>query len=164
MHLFDANTFMESMRTYYPIDVAPAYWAWLVSAHDKRQLASVEAVYDEIVSGNQAEDELIKWAKSTPSTFWMPDTVDSLHAVTLIGQWANDPARPYNDAARSEFMDSADLRLIAQAHVIRGVVVTREVAAPTARKRVKIPDACEAFGIDCSQPFPVYRQLGLKLS
>lgn len=162
MHLFDANTFMESMRTYYPIDVAPAYWAWLQKAHENGDLASVGAVYDEIVGGNR-QDSLVKWAKEMPSSFWLPDTADSLNAVTMLGEWAHDAGRPYNDAAKAEFMASADLRLIAQAYVTGATVVTRETSAPDAKTRIKIPDVCESFGIPCSQPFPVYRSLGLRL-
>jgi hypothetical protein len=89
---------------------------------------------------------------------------ESLAAVTTLGQWANAAERPYNDAAKAEFMASADLRLIAQAYVIKGTVVTRETSAPDAKKRVKIPDVCAAFSIPCKQPFPVYRELGLKLA
>jgi len=162
MHLLDSNTFMEAQRTYYPIDLTPGFWDWLIMAHESGDLASVKAVYDEIADG-KPDDELVKWAKSTPSSFWLADTAESLAAVTTIGEWATDPARPYNDAAKAEFMDSADLRLIAQANVLKATVVSRETSAPDAKKRVKIPDVCAAFGVACSQPFPVYRQLGMKL-
>ncbi|HEY0166305.1 MAG TPA: DUF4411 family protein [Jatrophihabitans sp.] len=161
MHLFDANTFMEAQRTYYPIDLMPGFWEWLKEAHGNGDLASVKAVYDEILGGKK-EDELVKWAKSMPPSFWLPDTAESLASVRQIGEWATDPARPYNDAAKAEFMDSADLRLIARAHVLKATVVSRETSAPDAKKRIKIPDVCAAFGVSCSQPFPVYRLLGMK--
>lgn len=163
IHLLDANTFMESARTYYPMDMAPGFWAWLRSTHERGYLASVRAVYDEIMDGKK-DDELVKWAKDMPPSFWLADTSESLTTITKLGGWANDKERSYSEAAKAEFMASADLRLIAQASATGGVVVTRETSAPDAKKRVKIPDVCRAFDIPCLQPFPVYQSLGLKLS
>jgi hypothetical protein len=41
--------------------------------------------------------------------------------------------------------------------------VTREQAAPELRRRIKIPDVCDAFGVKCMDPFRLYRELGLQL-
>jgi hypothetical protein len=96
-------------------------------------------------------------------SFWFSDTAESLGSVAAIGEWANHADRLYSDAAKSHFMGSADLRLIAQAHAMGATVVTREVSAPEAKKIVEIPDVCAAIDVACSQPFPMYRALGLKL-
>jgi hypothetical protein len=77
VNLFDANTFMESMRTYYPIDMVPAYWEWLKKAHESGDLASIKAVYEEIVDGKK-EDDLVRWARSMPSSFWLPTRMSRL--------------------------------------------------------------------------------------
>ena len=42
-------------------------------------------------------------------------------------------------------------------------MVTRETTDPSCKRRVKIPDVCNAFGILCTDPFDAYRQLGMRL-
>jgi hypothetical protein len=160
IYLLDANTFIEGCRTYYPFDVAPGFWRFLTASNQSGQLASVQAVHIEL----EFPPVLKAWADSGGPGFWIPDTVESLAAAGEMVAWANDDERPYNDAARAEFADSADLRLAAMAAVSDGVVVTREVSAPEGRRRVKLPDVCEAFGVQCLQPFEVYRTLGLTLT
>lgn len=160
-HLFDSNSFMEAARLYYHPDVAPGYWEWLVSDPMRQHIASVPAVYEEITTG---EGELVDWAKETaPDDFWRPITADTLRAAGELSAWAADPARTYKQAAVDEFLDSCDYWLIAEAKASGLTVVTREVSEPNSRKKVKIPDVCRAFGIDCAQPFPVYQLLGLRL-
>lgn len=145
------------------MDLAPGFWAWLAKAHGEGNVASVRAIHDEIMAGT-AGDDLASWAKTVPTSFWLRDTADSLSSAGELAEWVNHTDRPYSDAAKAKFMDSGDLRLIAQGYALEATVVTREVPAPAAQKIVKIPDACAAFGIACSQPFPVYRALGLKLN
>ena len=159
MHLLDANAFIEGARFYYAPDLAPAFWSWLEDRHRNGDVGSVAAVLPELRSppGLQA------WANAMPASFWLPDTQNSLAAATEMVTWANDAARPYNDAAKAAFAASADLRLIVQAYVTNSTVVTREVVAPASQRSVKIPDVCNAFGIIHSQPFDAYRALGLRL-
>lgn len=60
-------------------------------------------------------------------------------------------------------MASADLLLIGQALLIGATVVTREQPRPESVNVIKIPDVCTAFGVPCTDPFRVYRELGLTL-
>jgi hypothetical protein len=105
----------------------------------------------------------VSWAAAMPADFWLEDSADSLSNIRKLAAWANHPDRPYDQAAVSEFMSSADLRLIALAMATGGTVATREVPAPRARKKVKIPDVCEAFDVRCVTPFDSYRSLGMRL-
>ena len=73
------------------------------------------------------------------------------------------PDRIFKQSAVDEFLDSADFSLIAQAMALGAIVVTRETSEPNCKKRVKIPDACLAMGVDCMQPFEVYSALRLRL-
>lgn len=50
--------------------------------------------------------------------------------------------------------------LIAHAMAIGAVVVTRDRPAPGSKRKIKIPDACEAFGVVWTDPFSLYRTLG----
>jgi hypothetical protein len=61
-------------------------------------------------------------------------------------------------------MASADLKLIAHAMASGGTVVTREQPAPDSKKKIKIPDVCNAFQVPWTGPFGAYRALGLRLA
>jgi hypothetical protein len=55
------------------------------------------------------------------------------------------------------FLNSADYDFVAHALTFGDTVVTHEVPAPSARKRVKIPDACRGVGMDYVSPFAMLR-------
>ena len=162
MFLLDANALMEASRLYYSFKIAPGYWDWLVARFEAGQIASVEAVFDEIAAGT---GDLVSWAKDGAlDGFWLPDTNDSVAATGDLATWAAHPDRPYKQSAVDEFMASADLRLTAQAAALGATVVTRETSDPGCKRRVKLPDAAKAFHVPCVQPFSIYEQLGLSLS
>lgn len=71
MFLLDANVFIEAARTYYAPALAPTFWSWLTQQHQGGTVASIEAVRDELVAG---QDPLAAWAKGLPTGFWLaPD-------------------------------------------------------------------------------------------
>lgn len=151
MHLLDANAFMEASRLYYSFQIAPGYWDWLVDRFNAGEIASVEAVYEEITAGS---GDLVDWAKdSALDGFWLPDTAESVAVIADLATWAGPPDRPFKQAAVDEFMASADLRLAAQAGTLGATLVTRETPDPACKKRLKLPVAAKAVGVDCVQPF-----------
>lgn len=160
MFLLDANAFMEASRLYYAFDLVPGFWDWLSNADLTGEVASIEAVRDEITAGT---GELVGWAASLPDSFWLSDTTESVGAMAEVAAWTADAGRQYRQEAVDEFLDSADLKLVAHAMVSGAVVVTRERPAPDSKKKVKIPDACNAFGVSWQDPFSAYRALGLRL-
>lgn len=160
-YLLDANTFMEASRLYYGFDFAPGFWTWLRNSGNSGRVHSISQVKSEITAGT---GDLVSWANAMPDDdFWLPDTAESIAHVSVLSAWADDPARPYRDYAVAEFLGSADLRLIAQAQAIGATLVTREKPEPLSKKRVKIPDVCNAHGVQWSEPFAVYKKLGLCL-
>jgi hypothetical protein len=56
------------------------------------------------------------------------------------------------------FMQVADYYLVAQALADGHVVVTHEVAAPNAIKKIKIPDVCIGLGVKFMTPFEMLRK------
>ena len=83
--------------------------------------------------------------------------------MAKLSAWATDPVRQYRQEAIDEFLNSADYKLIAHAMATGGTVVTREQPAPDAKKRIKIPNACHAFDVAWTDPFSLYRTLGMRL-
>lgn len=161
MYLFDADTFISASRLHYSFDLAPGFWKWLASEAIREQVASIEAVRDEITAGT---GPLVDWAETLlPDDFWLSHTSGSLSCGSALAEWAMHPDRIYTQAARDEFLGKADYHLIAQAKSGGHTVVTMEKAEPKAKRKVKIPDACHAFEVACMQPFEVYRKLGMSL-
>ena len=161
IYILDSNALMEPSRTYYAFDLAPTFWQWLSSSSLEGRVASIDRVKDEVSAG---KGDLVEWVKGLRESFWLPETAESVGAAIAIARWANEPARIYRRAAIDEFMDSADLQIIAHAMaVLGGIVVTRETSDPNSRRRVKIPDVCNEFSVPCINPTDAYRQLGLRL-
>lgn len=160
MYLLDSNAFMEASRTYYGFDIAPGFWAWLGDPSLAGQVASIDAVKDEITAGS---GDLVAWARTRPGAFWLPDTDGTVASMRELAVWATAPERQYRQDAVDEFLDSADLKLIAHAMATGAVVVTREQPAPESRKKIKIPDACRAVNVAWTDPFSLYRTLGMRL-
>lgn len=160
MYLLDANAFMEANRLYYAFDIAPGFWSWLGGPSLAGEVASVDAVRVEIEAGT---GDLVEWAKARPHGFWLTDTADVVAAMAGLSAWATDSPRQYRQEAVDEFLDSADYRLIAHAMATGATVVTREQPAPDAKKKIKIPDACNAFTLEWTNPFSLYRALGMRL-
>jgi hypothetical protein len=161
MYLFDSDTFIGASRLYYSFDLAPGFWEWLGSPEIRQQVAPVDAVRKEVTAGT---GPLVDWAKGLPDDFWLSHTDESLSWGSELSSWVMHPDRIYTQAARAEYLDKADFHLVAQAKAAGHTVVTMEKSEPNSKKRVKIPDACLAFGVPCVQPFQVYRTLGMRLS
>lgn len=125
MHLLDANALMEANRLYYAFDIAPGFWTWLGDPTHVGQVASIDAVKDEITAGT---GDLVDWARARPDSF-----------------------------------DSADYKLIAHAMATGSTVVTREQPAPDSKEKIKIPDVCKDFNVAWTDPFSLYRALGMRL-
>jgi len=124
------------------------------------EVASIDAVKSEIAAGS---GDLVDWARARPDSFWLTDTDDVLAAMRELAAWATNPARRYRQEAVDEFLDSADLKLIAHAMAAGATLVTREQPAPDAKKKIKIPDVCNGFGVAWTDPFSLYRALGMRL-
>lgn len=161
MYLLDANTFLEASRLYYAFDLAPGFWEWLGSPGLNGRVGSVEAIRHEIAAGS---GELAAWADARPDAFWLESTNDVVSAMRELAVWAVDPDRQYPPEAVDEFLDSTDFKLVAQAMALEAKVVTREQFAPGTRRRITIPDACDAFDVAWTDPFTAYRALGMRLS
>ena len=74
--------------------------------------------------------------------------------MKLISQWVD--SRNYTQAAVADFLSVADSFLIACAHAHAFTVVTHELKSNQTTK-VKIPNVCEAFGIQVTTPFAMLR-------
>lgn len=151
MYLLDANVFIQAHRAHYGFNVVPGFWDWLDRAHHRGQLLSVGKVYEELV---EAGDELTDWVRTRGEFFAEPDdeVVASFRDVSTWAQ-ARVGGGQSSQAAVNEFLGVGDSFLVAHAHAHGFTLVTHETSEPDRKNRIKIPDVCNAFGIDCVSPF-----------
>jgi hypothetical protein len=154
LYLLDANIFITAKNLHYGFDFVPAFWEWIDQGHVAGILRSTDKVRQELVVG---ADELSDWAGKRSALFLAPDasTLPSLRAVTL---WAS--SGDFTPAAISEFLSVADFELVAYAHAHTHTVVTHERPNPLSKRRILIPDACNALGVPWISPFEMLRQTG----
>ncbi len=153
----DANVFIDSSRRYYGFDIAPGFWEALVSAHHRAQLFSPKRVYDELSKG---DDELKAWAQQNRGLFVDP-TASVQREFTTI---AEHVMKVYKGSHARRFLDGADPWLIAHAKADGGIVVSKEKQVESQSKKVKIPNVCQVFSVECIQVYDLLRVLKVKLS
>ncbi len=76
--------------------------------------------------------------------------------------WMSNQAQ-FLDAAKQQFAGSADGWLVAHAKTNGYVVVTMEQLSADARRRVPIPNVCNAFGVRYVNTFEMLRELDVRL-
>jgi hypothetical protein len=77
--------------------------------------------------------------------------------------WVQDQNQ-YLAVAKADFANGADGWLVAYARAKACIVVTQEVAAPDARRKVPIPNVCQAFNVLFVNTFEMLRNLGVQFS
>lgn len=160
MHLLDANIFITAKNSYYGQDFVPGFWDWLGSEFSSCGLRSVSSVREELLA---QEDELSTWARSVPDDFWLDESDRDVVVLRQVAIWTMTGDPRFRQEARTDFLASADFRLVAQAIAGGHAVVTHEVPQPEGRKKIKIPDVCDVFNVELREPFSLFRELGLTL-
>lgn len=161
IYVLDANVFIEAARRYYAFDIAPPFWENLIhhAAHDRIQ--SIDRIKKELERG---KDELAEWATSQFSdAFASTDEETVTSSYTEVIGWVYDQDQ-FSDAAKVDFADGADGWLVAYAMSKSHIVVTHEVLDPGIKRKVPIPNVCEAFGVSYVDTFAMLRELGVRFS
>lgn len=144
-YLLDSNIFI-SCKNNMPMDIFQGFWERLAELAWQGLIFSSVKVKEEIDKG---KDELKQWCtERLPEGFFLPFEAFDVYAKLM--RWA-DVSRVFSVAAKQEFATVADAYLVATAAHEGMKVVTFETSDPLCKKRVKIPDACYAVGVEyCS--------------
>lgn len=158
-YIFDTNIFIRS-KNEMPIDLWPTFWTKVAGMISSGQIFSNVQVKEEIEKGN---DELTQWMKEhAPADFYIDNDGEVMVKYADVQNWAS--ANPvYRAEAVAEFAQVADAYLVATASAKGFTLVTNETADPTCRRRVKIPDACNALGVRYCDLNTVLRELGIMI-
>ena len=159
MYVLDTNVFIDAANAYYAFDLAPGYWDFLVQLFDSHHAVSVKSVFDELGEAGDG-DPLKDWARANKQHFVAPDS-RVVACYQRVIAWAKNN---YDSPAVVEFQRVADSWIVAHALAHGWVVVTHEKSAPRSKRRIKIPDACVALGVECLNPFMMLRDRGMSLA
>ncbi len=161
-YLLDANAFIEAHRKFYAFDLCPGYWEAL-SAHSL--LGSVGSIDRIRAEMGKSKDVLWKWvAAELPDGFFA--STDDPAVFPHYGQaiaWIQGQAR-FLPQARAEAADKADTWLAAYAKAKGLVLVTFEKSDPGAKRKVPLPDLCDALGVEHISLFDMLRELAVRFS
>jgi hypothetical protein len=160
-YVLDASVFIEAARRYYALDFAPRFWESLVDHARDRRVMSIDHVQQELGRGN---DELALWAKERFGGAFMPtDGPNVVDGYRDLMEWVQTQDQ-FLDAARADFAASADGWLVAYARANSCVVVTQEVLNLDVKRKVPIPNLCEAFSVPWIDTFSMLRKLGVRFA
>jgi hypothetical protein len=151
-YLLDANVFLEARKTHYGMDFCPAFWRWLTVSQAGGEVFSIDKVREELT-----DEVILPWvAAQSPGFFLSADETVAM-AIHAVAQWAS--RQPLLNPVIFEFMNSADMYLVVHGLAHGHTVVTWEKSAKGSKKKIKIPDVCEAFGVRCIEPHVMLREL-----
>jgi len=163
-YLIDANIFITASRTYYDFDFGNSFWDFLVDQGKKKNIASIDKVFDELNNGN---DELNVWANNYFSNYFIDTTTDEvLEQYAILMQWVDKQRNQYTQNAIDEFMkeNNADAWLISLALTDKDkyVIVTFEKENNQIKRKIPIPNVCKAFNIKYCDLFQMLKKLKFK--
>jgi hypothetical protein len=162
VYVLDANVFIEAARRYYAFDIAPKFWDSLIQHAANGVIESIDRVLEPEL--NKGKDELAIWANGDFShAFCSTDEDDVIESYKKVMAWVQSQSQ-FNDAAKAEFANEPDGWLVAYAVAKGRVVVTHEVLASDARRKVPIPNVCEPFRVRYVDTFVMLRELGVRFS
>ncbi len=160
MYLLDANVLIQAKNFYYRFDIFPAFWEWLDGEQQNGELASILPVYEELAKGT---DELSNWTKGRQHNGWFLPVDDEAtqREFSSIAAWVM--GSHFKPQAKTDFLAVADPWLVAKAASMDYAVVTHEkLLDPNIRRKVKIPNVCDAFGVECIDTFDLLNRLGAR--
>ena len=154
-YLIDADVFVQAKNLHYRFEFCGGFWDWVATAHSRGLVYSVEKVRAELVAGRKG-DAARTWAEKLPNGFFLQDTGEPrvmAHYAAVMAWAAN--GNQYTAAAIAEFADdkNADAFIVAVARERGATVVTHEKSNAEAKRRVPLPNAADALGVETTTIF-----------
>lgn len=160
-YVLDANVFIEASRRYYAFDLAPRFWESLLHRAASGSVRSIDRVKQELERG---KDELAEWVENNFSdAFASTDEQDVIRSFGEIMTWVQAQSQ-FSGAAKTDFASGADGWLVAYARSKGSIIVTQEVPARDARRKVPIPNVCQVFNVPFVDTFEMLRGLGVQFA
>jgi hypothetical protein len=156
--LVDTNFFIQAHRAIYPLDVAVSFWRKVSELAEAQKIISIDKVRNEIY---QNEDELKQWCEDHLPPEFFKSTNTIIGEYSRVATWASSMSHHYKPTALTEFLDAdeADAWLVSFA-LNQGIpLITYEKSEPNSKKKIKIPDVCNHFGVHYMSTIDMFRSL-----
>ena len=156
----DSNVFEEGRKGAYAFDLAPRFWKLIDELIESGQIASSLLAFREL---RDSIGEMAEWASihRDSGLFIEPDDAVQESYGNIV---AYVVSRYPDNQTRRRFLSGVDPWLIAHAVSYGGKVVSLEEEVREDSAKVKIPNVCKRFGIDCITTYEMLRELGVSWS
>ncbi len=159
LYLLDANVLIRAHGDYYPLDRIEPFWAWLLEMAEAARVKIPAEIFAEVAG---SPDLLGQWLRrpDVKRALVLDEPTDMAFIQRVI---ANGYAPDLTDVEIEKL--GRDPFLVAAAGGFPDrVVVTREVAKPTAqRANRRLPDVCDTLGIRWTNDFQLWRLLDFRI-
>jgi len=160
LYLLDANVLITAHNQYYPTDVVPEFWDWVLHMADAGVLKVPAEVFEEVAAGH--EDGLHHWINGVgiEDRLVLQEDVDA----TLLRRVLDEGYAPdLTDTEVEQVGQDPFLIAYGLADTVNRTVVSVEVSKPSKqRANRKVPDVCGTMKVLCCDPFTMMRRLGFK--
>lgn len=163
LYLLDANVLITAHNLYYPVDVVPEFWDWLISMANAGKVKMPIETLEEVKDGSKdvERDLLFAWIQDDANriAILFDEDVQSALVQRVTAQYATDITDDELEAiGRDPFLIAHAL-----AHTAQRCVVTTEISKPRQqRQNRRIPDVCADVGVQCCDTFTMLRALSFK--
>lgn len=154
-YLVDANTLIEAANVYYTFKRVPGFWEWLSEQITECKVCTASLVKDEV----EYPLELVEWVvEQEAKGFFIDVSYPEIQTqFQRIAKWVM--SQKFKPEHQAKFLNGADPWIIAAAKVLKCKVVTQEVSGGAGTRKVKIPDVCNAAGVECINTFAMTDEL-----
>jgi hypothetical protein len=157
LFLLDANVLIDGGRDYYPLDMVPEFWDWLIHQGAQGAAKIPQEIYEEVCDGR---DAIAQWLREEH----VRQALELLKEVdpAVVAQVVSDGYAPDLDEDEVQRI-GRDPFIVAHAMCDLGghCVVTTEGSRPTrARANRHLPDVSAGFGVQTCHTFEFTRRLG----
>ena len=153
-YFIDTNVFIDYWR-FYPIAQFSSFWGFIETKIVSGEIVVCSSVYDELLDPNQ-KGWLDDVSNRNAISFYAFENAIDIYGTVING--INDQGY-YNTKAMSTFQTVADAKVIACAKKENAYVVTNERPGGGVG-RVKVPDACNKFGVPWINGIQLFQLLG----
>ena len=159
----DSNFFIQAYRLHYPFDVVPGFWLQVKRLAEEGRIISIDKVRDEIYRN---EDALKIWCTEHLPVDFFKETSGIISQYQSVTSWAVSRSNHYTTVALRVFLDAeeADAWLVSYALADKATftLVTHERSDPNRKNNIKIPQACQPFGVNYINTIEMFRKMGVR--
>lgn len=160
----DSSVFITAKDTMFGFDINASFWTWMDGALKEGTISAPRKVYSEIVENVRVTDDLATWVKARRKNgLCIEPDHNALTALSTVTRYVFQENGRYKYPFALDFVRGADPYLIAAAIADGGIIVSQETDKKPLANRVRIPDVCDQFGVDCIKVWEMLRNLKVKL-